>query len=397
MNIIHKHLNRILPQRWCRVVEDPRRCEMRWCFSELMDNLLKGFIGGCKSFREVEMATLLAGRRIPDTTLHDLVAGLDPEPLEEEIARQVKQANRSHELDNKELPVRLTVIDGKCLSITTEPVDEYSINRSQKGCLKYVQHALRAFHASSTVKLHMGQLRMPSSTNEKGIFSTFLDRLVELYGNTNLLDVFSLDAGFTSAKNAQAIVDYGYRYIFALKDPRVHTVTRVAMELLSDQKSPDKVEEEQVNGKYITRCLYRCDVPKVKGWLHATQLWRVQKTTRSISSGKVQIEDHYYVTNIPPKKLSNSQVLKAIRLHWSIENDANWIMDTVWKEDSRPFANCALEAISLMRIMAYNIVARFKLRKLKRTKAKSWTWDMLLQAIKNILFPADQTKAFATC
>ena len=396
MSIIHKHLGRILPQRWGRVIEDPRRCELRWCFSEFMDSLMKGFVSGCKSFRELEMLTALSGRRIPDTTLHDFVAGLDPEPLEEELAREVKQANRCHELDNKELPIRLTVIDGKTLSTTTESVDEYSINRSQKGCSKYVQHALRAFHASSTVKLHMGQFRVPCGTNEKGIFRAFLDRLVELYGNTNLLEVFSFDAGFTSIKNAQAIVNYGYRYIFALKDPRVHAVTRAAMERLSEKCSPVQMQEEQVNGRQITRHLYRCAATQVKGWHHATQFWRVLKVTRCLSSGRLTSEDHYYVTNIPAQTLSHTLVLKAVRLHWSIENDANWVMDTVWKEDSRPFANYALETISLMRMIAYNIVARFKLRKIRRTKARDWTWDMVLQAFKNILFPSDEIKAFAT-
>jgi|GEM_PF-5024005 len=78
--------------------------------------------------------------------------------------------------DNRELPFRLTIIDGKCLSDTTYEVDEYSIRRTQKGCNKYVQTAIRAFHGSSTVKLLMGQERIPKGTNEKGLFPVFLDK-----------------------------------------------------------------------------------------------------------------------------------------------------------------------------------------------------------------------------
>ena len=396
MSIIKKHLERTLPRIWDKVLEDPRRCEIRWDFSELVNALMQGLISGCKSFREIEKKTGMLGRRVPDTTLHDLAVELDPEPLEEELARGVKEANRSHELDNSELPVRLTVIDGKNLSTTSKSIDKYSINRSQKGCAKYVQHVLRAFHASSRVKLLMAQQRMPRGTNEKAILTDFLDKIVAYYGRTNLLEVFSFDAGFTSAKNSKAVIERGYHYIFALKNPQMYPITRAAIELLSNKTKPDKTETEHANGKEITRTLYCCAPPQVKDWEHARQLWRLQKVTTHRRTGEVTTENRYYVTSLPACRLSPSQVLRAIRLHWSIENNANWVMDTAWEEDKRPFANIALESISLMRMIAYNIVARFKLRRLRRPAAISWSWEETLEIIKTALFPLDERRAFAT-
>jgi predicted transposase YbfD/YdcC len=338
----------------------------------------------------------VSGERVPDTTLLDLLVEIDSEPLDEELAKGVKEANRCHELDNKELPFRLTVIDAKCLADTTYEVDNYSIRRTQKGCNKFVQNAIRAFHGSSTVKLLMGRERIPQGANEKGAFPLFLEKLVKLYARTNLLEVFSFDAGFTSIANAGEVIKRGYDYIFALKDPRVHTITRRVIELLGSRTDPDKVEVEQTNGKRIVRSLYRCKAVEVNGWSHAKEYWRIHKESTHIKTGKVVFEDHYYATSLKPSSLSDAVVLKAVRAHWSIENNANWVMDVAWKEDSRPWCNRALEFISLMRMIAYNVVARFKLRRLRRSAARSWTWEQTLYFIKTALFPLDENRAFAT-
>ena len=393
---INKYLRKKLPERWERILNDPRRDARRWGFHDLMRAVSDGLLSGCKGLRELEVLTAASGQRVPDTTIHDLLVSIDPEPIENEIAKMVKEANRFHELDNKELPVRLTVIDGKNISSTTYKVDEYSIRRSQNGCEKYVQHAIRALHASSTVKLLMGQYRVPIGSNEKAQFPYFLKDLVKHYGGTKLLEVFSLDAGFTSINNSRAIIESGYDYIFAIKDPRVHTITKCAMELLGSSVNPNKVETENINGKQITRSLYRCLAPKVKGWEHASEIWRIHKESLNLKTGTTAEENHYYVTSLPKSKLSNANVLKAVRTHWSIENNANWVMDVAWKEDSKPWCNQAIEFISLLRIMAYNIVARFKLRHLRRLVARTWTWEQTLYFIKTELFPLNKKEAFAT-
>ena len=93
MGILQKHLEKVLPKIWDRALEDPRRCEMTWKFSELIDTLMKAFVSGAKTLRQVENLTERSGRRVPDTTLYDLVAQMDAEPVEAELARGVKEAN----------------------------------------------------------------------------------------------------------------------------------------------------------------------------------------------------------------------------------------------------------------------------------------------------------------
>ena len=387
MNIISKHLNRVLPRNWGAVIKDPRRCCRRWRFSTVMRTVVEALAGGCGNLRELEFLTANRGERLPDTTAWDLLVQLQPKTLNQVIAQGVKQASRSHELDHAELPVRLTVIDGKSILIRKYRVNKYSKNRSQRGCKKYVTTALRAFHASSSLKLLMGQQLVRRRTNESGTFASFLDELSELYGRTGLLEVLSLDAGFTSKKNAQCVLAKGLHYIMALKDERVRKATKVAKEILSAKK-PVCTEEEVVNGQKITRSLYRCSVPELNGWEGARELWRVAKEVVVLRTGKTQQEDRYYISSLPPSKLTNKQVLKTIRLHWSIENNANWVMDTAWKEDNSPWCAKAAEVVSLLRIIAFNAVSRLKYRRFRRARLYNYTWKQVIEIVRTTLFPA---------
>lgn len=386
MKVIKAHFKRVLPENWCTRLKDPRRNIRSWKFQTIIEHVMNGMLSGCKHLRELEAASAHSGDRIPDTTVHDLLVQMDPEPLERELARQVKEASRNHELSDRELPIRLTVIDGKALSQTTKSIDEYSINRSQRGCQKYVQMALRAFFASSKLKLHLGQMRY-KKTNDRGAFQAFLGRLIELYGKTGLLEVISIDAGITSIKNAQYVVDNSLDYIMALKDQRSRKATQIAIEL-PDHAVPDRVEIEHKNGKTFTRTLYRHQAPEELKWPGAREIWKLVKESVD-STGRKKIETHYYVTSLPKSRLTSLQVLKTIRRHWSIENNANWVLDTAWKEDTFPWCNKALGIISLFRLLAYNVIARLKYRRLR--KAEALPWLRLLEIVKQVLFPLSST------
>lgn len=382
MKSIEGHFKRTLPKLH-HVLSEPRRGVRRWTMKALLGCALKGMLSGCKNLRQLESLTALSGVRIPDTTLHDFLEQLDSTPMNKIIADGVKKASRSHELDSKELPIQLTVIDGKSLTASKTQFDEYSSNHSKKGSEKYVSMALRAFLVSSTLKLHMGQLRIPSKRNEMSSFRPFLNLLLELYGRTKLLHTISLDAGFTSVQNAASIVEHNLHYIMALKDATTRKITQAAIRLLGE-KNPDHIEHERYNGKDITRELFRCKAENLAGWEHARQLWRIKKTTSS-PGAKKKVENHYFVTNLATSCLSNKQVLKAIRLHWGVENNANWVMDTAWSEDSSPWCRAALDFVSLLRIIAYNAIARLKFRRLRN--GLSLPWRLVLTLVERILFP----------
>ncbi len=255
---------------------------------------------------------------------------------------------------------------------------------------------LRAFYASSPLKLLMGQWRVPKGTNERGAFAAFLEELVKLYGRTKLLEVLSLDAGITSKKNAQLITCHGLQYIMALKDPRTRKATRIAIDLLGARSRANVSESERVNGKQITRCLFRCAAPPLRGGSNAVELWRIAKETID-ATGNSKIENHYYISSVPAHRLSDREVLKVVRAHWSIENNANWVCDAVWKEDKNPWCNKALELLTLLRVVVYNAVARFKFRRFRKAKTPIITWRAILDMIRRTLYPLNQIVLADVC
>jgi len=392
MKIIQNHLGRVLRSGWHKILQDPRRKSER-SLGDILTAVMSGMLSGCRNLRKLEHQTELRGSRIPDTTMWDLLVKIDPTALHQEIARGVKEAARSHEFDDKDLPINLVVIDGKSISVNSRPVNENSINRSQKGCKKYVNMVLRAIYASSPLKLHMGQYIMPKGTNECGTLPAFVDRLIALYQRTNLLEVVSVDAGYTSKTNAQYLASKGIKYIMALKREGSF-ITQSAIALLGTQRTPDREETEKANGKLITRSLYRAQASVVKGWESATEFWRVDSKTQ-YSNGKIIMETRYFTTSIAVSKLSDSQVMRTVRRHWSIENNANWVLDTAWQEDRNPWCNKALELISLLRLLAYNAIARLKFRRLRSNKNRATPWRDLLDIVGRVLFPLKNKVNFA--
>ena len=384
---IQGHFRRLLKNRWDEVLEDPRvEGRSRWSFHHLLKVTLSGVLAGCKTLREIENFSEILGRRVPDTTLYDLLVQIDPKPLRNYLARGVKEALRSHELPQDDFPIRLTAIDGKNISTTKKELEEgWSWRTKRNKKYHYAHMVLRAFHVSNKLKLHLGQKKVRSRAAEMISLPHLIDELIEDYGRTNLLEVFSMDAGIATIKNAQHIVDRGFHYIMALKDPRKNSMVRRTMKLLDSQKICFEYTERR-NGASVTYRLFREKAPIHESWKHATEVWKIEKKTEGGT------ENRYYVTSLPLTKLSHSQVLQAVRMHWGIENNANWTMDAIWKEDSSPLANDALELVSYLRMLAFNVTSRLKFRKLRKQDAKRKSWRDVLELIKAFFITLNRNK-----
>lgn len=391
--IIKRHLIRTANKAWSKIIDDPRqKNKCTWDFEEIMSKLLHGMLSGCRNLREVESLSEASGKRIPDTTLRDLLVKIDAKPLNKEIARQVKQSVRDHELPKDDFPIRMIAIDGKCLSVTKEPISDVSRKRSKGNSQMYLHMGLRAMLTSSKTPILLGQKIIGAKTNECGVFPEFIDELVSLYGNTNLLDTISIDAGIVSAHNAQHLIDHNLNYIMALKDQISKPLTKFAVKTFKSIIEPVIKEEEKQNGLMIKRELFRTPyTDNDNKWTHAKELWKIKKTT-SRTNGKTTIEERFYVTSLAPSILSNRRVLEAIRMHWRIENNSNWVLDTAWKEDDSPWCRQALELVSLLRVLAFNVISRLKTRRLRKHRAINW--KTLLGNVKIVLSDSSFSKKY---
>jgi hypothetical protein len=382
--VVKRHLERTALIEWEKILEDPRsQINKEWSFRYLMDILWFGMLTGSKNLREVEDFSEGYKERVPDTTLHDILVKISPEPLKNLLVKDVKRALRDHELPREYFPVRLTIVDGKCVSVSRQSVGDFSQMSECNDGVQYVNRTLRAAHVSNETKLILWQREIHGKTNEMRELKIFLMELLENYKNTGLLEVISVDAGMNSKENADYIFDNDLDYIMALKNPQKGLVD-LALELLSNRKDPDKKTEEKANGKIYTRSLYRCKAPSYPGWSHLKEFWRVKQETID-NKGNITCEERYFITSLNPDKLSNGQVLQAIRMHWCIENNINWVIDTAWEEDDSPWCNKALVFVSLLRLLAYNILSRLKARRLRNKDDRERSWKGIMKLINTVL------------
>lgn len=385
IKVIHRHVERVLAKDWWKCLTDHRHRKNRvWNFGYIFEVLLAGALSGCKTLREVETLSELYAQRIPDTTLHDILVRVDPQGLKAELARGVKQALREHELAKSEFPVRITAIDGKYNYNTDRVVNDCSEPIGGGGDDKMYRHiALRAMHVSSSTKLFLGQYEIESKRSETSSLIDFIDQLQTTYKRTELLEVISVDAGMVSKSNAQELVNRGLGYIMAVKDARrmlFITAQDVFKEVL-----PCITTEESYNGNQVMRQLTRAPAVSVPSWEHAQQFWKLQTVITNRSGAVVATEVRYFITSIAAVTLSDTQVLSAIRMHWGIENNGNWCFDVFWKEDSAPWTSRAMELVSYLRMMAYNIIERLKTRRLKARINRALAWKDMFRYFEHAL------------
>ncbi len=385
INVIHRHIDRVLPGNWWRNIKDYRyRSNREWNFGYILEVLMAGALSGCKTLREVETLSELYDERVPDTTLHDMMIQMDPESLRSELARGVKQALREHELDEDEFPIRITAIDGKYNFNTDRAVNEYSEVISGGGNDEQYRHmALRAMYVSSPTKLYLGQQEIASKGSETRNLISFIDQLQAEYGRTDLLEVISVDAGMVSKNNAQELIERGINYIMALKGPQ-RMLFSVSQDLFKDAE-PVIVDEEIYNGKQVTRKLYRSIAPQIESWKHLKEFWKIEATSIDRNGNQTKPEVRYFITSLDPSALTNKQVLAAIRMHWGIENNGNWCFDVLWQEDTAPWTSRAMVLVSHLRMMAYNIIQRLKTRRFKAQKNRDLGWKDLFRYFEHAI------------
>lgn len=383
LGVIKKHLERINPLGWFKQVCDPRKATNRyWNFDYMMEVVFGGMLSGCKTLRAVETFSEVYGERVPDTTLHDVLKEIDGEPLRKVMVREVKEALRAHELPKDGFPVRITAIDGKSVSVSRQGMGEWSDAIGGDGEGSYRHMALRALHVSNDTKLFLGQREIPSKSAETTEFRPFLDQLLADYGQSDLLEVFSLDAGMVSKENADYVIDHGRHYIMALKGPQ-QVLFEEAQRWMQGAPCPLKITTELANGKEVRREFYRLAIQGAYTWKHLREIWHVKQTTIEVKTGKTTCEERFFLTSLPPRTLSHAQVLQAIRMHWGVENNGFWTLDCTWFEDDAPWTHHALLFVSLLRLLAYNTVSRLLTRRLRQAKARALSWKAILTLLEH--------------
>lgn len=400
---IARAVKRNLPQGAWAVIDDPRDSRgRRHSLTSLLQLLTVGLIAQMPTLRDVEaLCTRLACRRTlgvrgrpSDTTLYRVLNGLVVMDVMRVLFDHVNRMRRNGQLQPMACVggLSLVAIDGKALGCDPIQLHPEAQGYGKGGTAPYVLRVLRAVHTGSAVKPVIGQQTVRAGTPEWRDLVPFARLLRRTYGSA-FVECLTLDAGFTRIRDLTELGVWGFHFIVAVK-ANCAVLHRAARARLGqgDQAPPagwSWCQTEHSGGRRVTRWFARVNGDEGVSFGAVNQLWRLRQRTER--AGSVSWEDRYFASNLPLDRLTDEQAACAIRLHWGIENDSNWTMDAVWKEDRRAWSrqSRSMETLALLRCIAVNLVRLMRSRTLRSTARRAIPYRQLIREIRLALCSPD--------
>lgn len=392
-----------LPEAKLGDVADPRAPGgLRWKqLGVLLGAVVTALCCGTKSLAgfekmTAEMAPLMRRRlgilrRIPDTTMRDLLCKIEPHELRRAIHSQIRAAHRRKALKPDRLPFGVLVMDGKGTALGG--CDDFYAQRQSQDDGKQFTSVLRTVTCtlvSAAAKPCIDAIPIPASTNEMGHFPTALREVTRAYAPLGLFKLVSYDSGACSLENANLVRDLKLHYLFRLKgnQPTLLAEAKRCLEhrLPSDA---DAVSEDVVGAKVVIRRLYITEEMAGFGdWTHLHTVLRVESETRTLKGELLTRENRYRISSLSRVALSDTQWLRLAREHWGVENQCHHTFDTVFSEDDKPWIEDSPQgalAVLLLRRIAYNLMALFRSVTQRSDERRSIPWSDLLRGIAHAL------------
>lgn len=207
--------------------------------------------------------------------------------------------------------------------------------------------------------LLLGQRKVKDKSNEITIVPELL-RALELAGC-----VVTADALHCQKNIAKEILEADADYVLALKGNQGTAFTEIKTFL---DEAIQRQENHLVSLKTTDKGHGRLEVrrywqtEKIE-WFADRKAWEglrsvgVVEARRQIK-GKESVERRYYLSSL---KADVEKFARAVRGHWSLENQLHWVLDVVFGEDqSRARTGNAAENLAQTRRLAVNILRRDK-------------------------------------
>lgn len=245
-----------------------------------------------------------------------------------------------------DLEAQVIPIDGKAIK------GSYDRN-GQRSAL----HLVSAW--ASEYRLFLGQVKVESKSNEITAIPALLE-LLDISGS-----IITIDAMGTQHEIARRIQDRSADYVLALKanHPTLHAQVKQWFETAQIYDFEDieysndvrvesghhRREKRQVTAVALNQM---GDLYKQAQWSGLQTIVRVVRTRHLWN--KTTTEEMFYLSSLPPDA---QQLGKAIRQHWSIENQLHWVLDVTFGEDAcRIRTGNAPENIALLKRWSINLL-----------------------------------------
>lgn len=350
-------------------LDDPRveRSKLH-SLSEILFIAIAGTIAGAEGWRELEAFAQakrdwlaryldLPNGTPSDDTFRRVISRIDPAAFErcfrDWIAAAVSKS-----------PGTLVNIDGKTL--------RGSYDHSQE---QAPLHLVSAW--ASENRLVLAQEQVSGHANEITVIPKLLD-VLELHGA-----IVTIDAMGTQRAVAERIIERGGDYVLALKSnqPTLYEDVRTFFEE-ADGRSWHGIEHDYAahtdggHGRIEVRRIWcTSDV----AWLADQTKWKALRTIARVESRRLvgeneSLERRYYISSLPARA---QPLAKAVRGHWSIENQLHWVLDMSFGEDRcRVRKAYAPENLGLLRRIALNLLRQgASSRGSVKGKRKRAGWD----------------------
>lgn len=207
--------------------------------------------------------------------------------------------------------------------------------------------------------LLLGQRKVRDKSNEITAVPELL-RALELAGC-----IVTADAMHCQKNIAQEIIEADAHYVLALKGNQGTAFAEVKSFLDDAVKHNDpslafSETVEKGHGRLETRRYWQSEK---LDWYADKAQWEALRSVGLVESvretnGHRSVERRYYLSSLP---VDIQCFAKAVRGHWSIENQLHWVLDVVFGEDqARARTEQAAENLGAMRRLAVNLLRRDK-------------------------------------
>ena len=245
-----------------------------------------------------------------------------------------------------DLGAQVIPIDGK------KVLGSYDRNQEQSAL-----HLVSAW--ASENRLFLGQVKVEDKSNE----ITAIPALLELLNISGC--IITIDAMGTQHEIAHRIQALGADYVLALKanHPTLHAQVKQWFEnaQVNDFEGIKYSNESRVESGHHRREKRQVtavalnqigDLYKQTQWFGLQTIIRVIRTRHLWN--KTTTEVMFYLSSLPPDA---QQLGKAIRQHWSIENQLHWVLDVTFGEDAcRIRTGYAPENVALLKRWSINLL-----------------------------------------
>lgn len=329
---------------------------------------------------------LLDGVHYPSHDLfRQILQALDKTSFAQLLSVWLERAIESKELSEQEVTAisakstpKMIHIDGKSLRATR------CSNQHSRSALQIVT----AYCSNNGVSV--GQSIIDKKSCEKTAIPKLL-KMLDLKGT-----LVTIDAIATTKKNAALIIDSQADYLLALKKNNKYLYLEVDsfFKHFSDTALVTDFFEtnEKAHGRQEKRtCRIISDFsyfPDTADWKNLQSLICI--TAQRTLNGKTSLENRYYLTSLAPDAKA---LAKAVRKHWSIENQLHWSLDVAFNEDKcRIKDKQAAANLAATRRFALALLKNAKISKLgiKNQRLQAGWNDNFLKKIFDFFSPVNQ-------